>query len=148
MVLPSRKQNRLPEHLYREGGFFVTINVHQHKKVFGAVVGEEMVVNEYGKIVRECWRDLPNHYPNCELADFVVMPNHIHAILFLERGANRVVRNGFKPFPTKNYDLSEIIRWLKTFSSRKIHEMWFISFKRQKSFYDHIIRNEEDLQTI
>jgi len=110
MVLPSRKQNRLPKHLYREGGFFVTINVHQHQKVFGEVIGEEIVVNEYGKIVRECWRDLPNHYTNCELADFLVMPNHIHAILFLERGAEHVVRNGFKPFPTKNHDLSEIIR--------------------------------------
>jgi REP element-mobilizing transposase RayT len=55
MILASRKQNRLPKHLYREGGFFVTINVHHHEKVFGEVVGEEMVVNEYGKIVRECW---------------------------------------------------------------------------------------------
>ena len=38
MVILSRKQNRLPKHLYREGGFFVTINVHDHKKVFGEVV--------------------------------------------------------------------------------------------------------------
>jgi hypothetical protein len=54
MKLLSRKQNRLPIFLYREGCFFVTINVHEHKSVFGEVTGEEMKLNTYGKIVEEC----------------------------------------------------------------------------------------------
>ena len=143
----SRKLHRLPIHLYREGGFFVTINVHQHKKVFGEVVGEEMKLNTYGKIVQECRRDLPKHYICCILADFVIMPNHMHAILYIE-GQTSSVREGFKPSPTKQYGLSEILRWFKTFSSRNIHNSWLPSFKWQRSFYDHIIRNEEDLQNI
>ena len=135
----------MPIFLYREGCFFVTINVQDHKNVFGEVVWEEMKLNEYGKIVKACRHDLVNHYSNCSLADFVVMPNHVHALICIEKWSSSV-RNGLKPFPTKKHDLSEIMRWFKTFSSRKIHDAWLKSFKRQKSFYDHIIRNEEDLQ--
>ena len=54
MKLRSRKQNRLPIFLYREGCFFVTINVQHHENVFGEVVGEEMKLNEYGKIIESC----------------------------------------------------------------------------------------------
>jgi REP element-mobilizing transposase RayT len=55
-----------------------------------------------------------------------------------------------KPFPTKKYDLSEIIRGFKTFSSRKINEQRNNAnkFQWQKSFYDHIIRNEKSLNKI
>ena len=109
MKLLSRKQNRLPIFLYREGYFFVTINVHEHKNIFGEVIGEEMKLNTYGEIVKECRYDLPNHYTNCSLADFVIMPNHVHAILSVEK-TSATVRNGFKPFPTKKHDLSEIMR--------------------------------------
>ncbi len=149
ILLPSRKKNRLEMFLYKEWMFFVTMNTQNHEHIFGEVVGEEMKLNQYGKIVEECRNDLPNHYKNCELFDFIIMPNHIHVIIDIERNNGKIVRNGFKPFPTtKEHWLSEIIRWFKTFSSRKIHQSWLQSFKRQKSFYDHIIRNESDLQRI
>lgn len=140
-----RKKSRLEMFLYKEGCFFVTINVHNHACIFWEVVEEEMKLNEYGKIAKECRYDLPNHYKNCELADIIIMPNHIHAILYIEKINKDFVRNGLKPFPTTSHNLSEIIRWFKTFSSRKIHDIWLKNFKRQKSFYDHIIRNEQDL---
>ncbi len=142
-----RKKNRLELFLYKEGYFFVTINVQDHKCVFWDVVNEEMNLNAYGKIVEESRFDLPNHYENCELADIVIMPNHIHAILHIEK----VVGEGFKPSLTNNqkkHDLPEIIRWFKTFSSRRLHDIWCSGFKRQRSFYDHVIRNEEDLLRI
>ncbi|MBI4647589.1 MAG: transposase, partial [Bacteroidia bacterium] len=65
---------------------------------------------------------------------------------------NGFVRNGFKPFPTtnNNHGLSEIIRGFKTFSSRRINEKISvdINFRWQKSFHDHIIRNEKSLHDI
>ena len=80
--------------------FFVTMNTQNHEHIFGEVVGEEMKLNQYGKIVEECRNDLPNHYKNCELFDFIIMPNHIHVIIDIERNNGKIVRNGFKPFPT------------------------------------------------
>ncbi|MCD4797167.1 MAG: transposase, partial [Candidatus Cloacimonetes bacterium] len=52
-------------------------------------------------------------------------------------------RNGLTPFPT--YGLSEIIRGFKTFSSKNINQKSKHKFTWQKSFYDHIIRNDEEL---
>ena len=139
-----RKKNRLEMFLYKEWYFFVTINVQNHECVFWEVVGEEMKSNQYGKIVEECWYDLPNHYWNCELLDLIIMPNHLHAVIGVEGG----VGEGLKPSLTKKYWLSEMLRGFKTFSSRKLHEAWLTSFKRQRSFYDHVIRNEQDLLRI
>jgi len=78
MEKKSRKENRLPIFLYREGCFFITINVQHHEKVFGEVIGEEMKLNEYGKIVKECRSWLSKQYNYVGLGDFVVMPNHFH----------------------------------------------------------------------
>ncbi len=70
---------------------------------------------------------------------------------------NGHVGNGFKPFPTKNHGLSEFIRAFKTFSSRRINEKLSIrdglkpfptKFQWQKSFYDHVIRDDNDLTRI
>jgi REP element-mobilizing transposase RayT len=74
------------------------------------------------------------------------MPNHVHGIIVIDN--ENVVGNGLKPFPT--HGLSEIIRGFKTFSSRKINEEIEIDnkFQWQKSFYDHIIRDERSLDLI
>ena len=113
---------------------------------FGEIRNDEMVLNEWGKIVTLSWDDLPNHYKNIRLDQFIVMPNHMHGIVIIDN-----VGNGLKPFPTsRNHGLSEIIRGLKTFSSRKINEKIGNGekFQWQKSFYDHIIRKETDLNRI
>ena len=110
-----------------------------------------MVLNKYGHIIENCYLDLINHYPNCLLDEFVIMPNHFHGIIIIQNTNQPVidlsVGNGLKPFPTR-YSLSEIIRGFKTFSSRKIHELGLNSFIWQKSFYDNIIRNKYSLYYI
>lgn len=168
----GRKLNRLKGYDYsRNGWYFVTICAKERECLFGNIVvgtgfkpvptlrtgfkpvptsvptfgRPEMVLNETGKIVVECWQDLPNHYPNCRLDEFVVMPNHLHGIVVIDCDS-ATVGTGFKPVPTTaTVTLSEIIRGLKTFSARKINEIrqtpglpvW------QRSFHDHIIRNEK-----
>jgi len=94
---------------------------------------------------------LPHHYPHVALDAFVIMPNHIHGIIVLADPT--VVGAGFKPAPTmvnKRHRLTEIIRAFKTFSSRRINEshgtpgrpVW------QRSYYEHVIRNENDLDEV
>ena len=142
--MKERKLMRLEGYDYsRSGYYFVTICTHQREEWFGQVESGEMILNQYGEIVNHGWNDLPNHYLNCLLDTFVIMPNHIHGIIVID-SKNRV-GNGLKPFPT--YGLSEIMRGFKTFSSRRINEMIKegSKFQWQKSFYDHVIRNERSL---
>ena len=147
-MIQARKKNRLEKFLYSNWYFIVTINSHNHIKYFWEVISDEMVLNKYWKIVEECWLDLMNHYKNISLDEYVIMPNHFHGIVIIDNIFD-TVGNGFKPFLTKKQHwLSEIIRWFKTFSSLKLHQSWLTNFSRQKSFYDHIIRNEQDLQRI
>ena len=147
-----RKPNRLKGHDYSQNGYyyFVTICVKDRVDCFGAVKNGKMVVNTNGKIVSDCWDDLPTHYPHVELDEFIVMPNHVHAIIFMT-DRKVVVGDGFKPSPTTSktsHGLPEIIRGFKTFSSRKINTTTDIRFQWQRSYYDSIIRGNESLERI
>jgi len=76
---------RLQTYDYAQAGdYFVTLCTHRHKCVFGEVRGEEMHINEIGKILQRCWEEIPRHFPNVELDAFVVMPNHIHGIIVIK----------------------------------------------------------------
>ena len=139
-----RRSIRLREYDYSQAGaYFVTICTKDRESIFGEIAGGEMRLNSFGKMVQTCWLDLPRHYPHVELDAFVIMPNHIHGIVVLT-----YVGAGLKPAPT--HGLSEIIRGLKTFSSRRINDsrntvgtpLW------QRNYYEHIIRNETDLDNI
>ncbi len=66
---------------YRNGWFFVTCQVARNKSIFGAIVGEQCVLNDFGRKVEAYWRELPAKYPELELDEFVLMPNHFHAIV-------------------------------------------------------------------
>jgi len=145
----ERKRIRLKNYDYSQDGYyFVTICAENREEWFGKVEKGEMILNQYGKIANQCWDDLPNHYLNCSLDSFVVMMNHIHGIIVILNKDVTIVGNGLKPFPT--HGLSEMIPGFKTFSSRKINEEIKNDnkFQWQKSFYDHVIRNETELYRI
>jgi REP element-mobilizing transposase RayT len=66
---------------YRSGWWSVSIQVAKNKSIFGAIVGDKAVLNALGRAVDAYWRELPAKYPELELFEFVVMPNHFHALL-------------------------------------------------------------------
>ena len=143
----KREPNRLRDYDYSQDGYyFITVCTRDRREFFGNIREAKVDLNRYGEIVNQCWRDLPRHYPNCSLDSFVIMPNHVHGIIVIDNG--NVVGNGLKPFPTQG--LSEMIRGFKTFSSRKMNEEIKIDnkFQWQKSFYDHIIRNDKSLENL
>ena len=151
----NRKLTRLRGYDYSQDGYyFITVCVKNRLVVFGKINNGEMVGNKFADVVRECWLDLPNHYPNCVLHAFMVMPNHIHGIIQIDND-KLTVGNGLKPFPEsspnpapRKHGLSEMVRALKSFSSRRINEIAGFRFQWQKSFYDHIIRDEESFVKI
>jgi REP element-mobilizing transposase RayT len=77
-----RRSIRLQEYDYSQAGlYFVTICVQNRECLFGNIADGEMRLNEIGEIARNCWMEIPQHYPDTQLYDFVVMPNHIHGII-------------------------------------------------------------------
>lgn len=97
-------------------------------------------LSDYGKIVSDCWFDLPNHYSNIILDEFVIMPNHVHGIIIIQNNADR----------PKQHGLSEFMRAFKSFSTRRINEICTTGKVEiwQPRFYDHIIRSEHDRNRI
>ena len=75
------KSLRNPNINYRAGWWAVTVQVAKNKSLLGAIVGKTVVLNALGRAVEAYWRALPAKYPGLELFDFVVMPNHFHALL-------------------------------------------------------------------
>lgn len=79
-----RRTIRLPEFDYRQvGAYFITVCVYQRDMLFGEIIDDEMILNEYGHIVLDEWMETAIIRPGIFLDEFIVMPNHFHAIIFL-----------------------------------------------------------------
>jgi REP element-mobilizing transposase RayT len=73
-------------HDYSSGGkYFITICTRGMIPSFGTISGTKMVLSPAGQIANETWLDLPKHFPNVTLDEFIVMPNHIHGIIIIAR---------------------------------------------------------------
>ena len=122
-----------------------------------------MVLNEYGLMVQKRWLWLKEHYEYVDLDEFIVMPNHFHGVLIITKdnvGVGRDLpdqndrkRNRTSPDlslhkSVKIKPLSELIGVFKTTSSKLIHRTGLPNFSWQRSYYDHIIRNEKSLDNI
>jgi len=158
---PDRKSNRLKNYDYSQDGYyFVTICTQNREHFFGEIRNAEMQLNEYGKIAKKCWLEIPNHFPNILLDEFIIMPNHVHGILIIENNlienTNNVGNKNFcsLPWQTKfSKSLSSVIRGFKIgvtkyYREKTVRNNNHCSLSKkiwQKSFYDHIIRNEESL---
>ena len=59
--------------------------------LYGHIIDGEMILNDMGKMVKEVWIAIPKHFPNVELGEFVIMPNHIHGIISITVGARHAV---------------------------------------------------------
>jgi REP element-mobilizing transposase RayT len=133
---------RLQSRNYDEGGpYFVTICVAQRRCVFGEIARGEMRLSRLGALVNQCWHDLPNHHDGVEIDEFVVMPNHVHGILWLPHKdvrENRPRPNGFRS-PAAG-TLGSIVRSVKSAVTKRANEHDF-RFAWQPRFWDHVIHD-------
>jgi REP element-mobilizing transposase RayT len=136
---------RLGDYDYsQEGIYFVTICTQDHKHFFGKIENGKMVLNEIGKIAEKEWLHTENMRKDVRLGTFVIMPNHIHGLICI---LDPVGAHCNAPLqPTQN-NLSWIIRGFKSTTTKKIRKI-FPKFKWQRSFYDHIVRSDDDLEKI
>ena len=128
----SRRSLRLKGYDYsRDGYYFLTICVKNRRCVLGQVVGADVLIgpqvrlSPLGKTVHEVLQRMP------QVEKFVIMPNHLHLIVCLESGPMGTSA------PTGG--IPDLVRYLKRQVTRSCGEpIW------QRSYYDHIIRDEED----
>ena len=136
--LPQRKKNRLEDFDYSApGAYFITICTQDRKNLLGKVVGggaydaPQMHLSEKGKIVEKYIRS-GDRVRNVTVDKFIIMPNHIHMILFVEGGPSRA------PAPT-NAEIPHFVSTFKRFVNRDVGGNIF-----QRSYHDHVIRGEAD----
>ena len=130
MAYYSRKSARIPNFNYASYHYyFVTICTHNRRCIFG----DPGFLNIMGKIAQEQIIDIPNHYEKVSVDHFVVMPNHIHMIIKLE---------------SDQYNLNQIIAQYKSGVTRKIRESFSDISVWQRSYHDHVIRNQREYEKI
>jgi putative transposase len=91
--IPNRHSIRLKGYDYSQAGlYFITLCCQDRLPLFGQIVRgnnapAQMILNNAGHIADKCWLEIPMHYPNVILHEYVIMPNHIHGIIEIV-GAN------------------------------------------------------------
>ena len=144
-----RKQIRLPGSVYEAGWYFVTVCTKDREELLSVIkqnVGADDSVRPYGtsaevsiclteigKIVEECLLLLNSKQEGIYLDKYVIMPNHIHAVVQLEGGVGGQSRP----------PLQRVMQRFKSVTTRRCwplgcNVIW------QRSFYDHVIRNEQE----
>jgi len=158
---------RLPGHDYSSpGAYFITICTHNRQFLFGNIVDGEIMLNKFGELVKTEWQKTGIIRPNIVIDAFVIMPNHLHGILIindefcygrdtLQRvstiGRKTNENNQIEQFgkPTKN-SIPTIVRLFKSTTTKQINQIrqtpgipvW------QRNYYEHIIRDTDDLSRI
>ncbi len=147
------------------GAYFITICTQDRKHYFGEIRNNKMVLSHAGIIADLLWHQIPMHHDNVELGDFVVMPNHIHGILIIDKQNNidntvmdNIVETGhalsLSPIPGsqrfqnigKN-TISSIVGSYKSAVTKNANRLGY-PHQWQKLFYDNIIRSNNDYQRI
>lgn len=140
------------------GAYFVTICTKNRECLFGDIEQGQMILNEAGNVVKIWWSEMKNKFRNVELDEFIIMPNHFHGIVFIETDFVGAIhesplhgesRHEYQKQRRKML-LPKFIGWFKMNSAKQINQfrntpdipVW------QRNYYEHIIRNENDLDKI
>ncbi len=148
-----RRSIRWAGYDYRNAGaYFVTICTHNKRPIFGCSENETIRLHPYGQIVAEEWQRTFELRPNCEMDDWIVMPNHVHAIVRINQvAAFPPPAAAFaQPIPTS---LSTLIGAFKSAATRRINKhraarSWSPVQIWQRGFHERVIRSEPELLAI
>ena len=138
---PKRKINRLKSWNYsNNGGYFITICTNNRKHILSKIcVGDGFPVPQLtktGQIVDDYIKNINLKYSCVTVSEYVIMPNHIHLLLLIDNNGTG------NPSPT----VGNIIGWFKYNTTKSVNEKYKTAGNKlwQRSYYDHIIRDEKD----
>ena len=143
--LPKRKSPRLKSFDYSTtGAYFITICTQNRKNILSTIVGEGSPLpklSHYGEIANLWIQKLPEKYHEISVDCYVIMPNHIHLLLSVMKDDGRG-----DPSPT----VDTAMGWLKYQITKEINKLRGTPGEKllQRSFFDHIIRNQDDYYEI
>ena len=173
--LPTRKGVRLREFDYgKHGAYFITVCTQGRKPILSEItqdnvtgtgytpnktVGGDVLdapqikLSKFGEIAEKHLKQLSNFYDNISVEHYVIMPNHIHFILFVENiesvlnniemNENGASRTSPPTRPKQHSSVSSFVSTFKRFCNKEYGcNVW------QRSFYDHIIRNQRDYDEV
>jgi putative transposase len=160
-----RHSIRLPGYDYTQpGAYFVTMVTHGRALLFGEIVDGEMWLNDAGRIAEQCWWDIPAHFPHVALDAFVMMPNHVHGVLWIvdDPAVADVIGVGAKNFsplrpPPSDTDqrprgtsktIGSVVRGFKIGVTKWFRQNTHIYTIWQRNYYEHIIRTNEELARV
>lgn len=160
--LPNRRSIRLKGYDYSlAGAYFITICTHNRQYLFGEIENGEMKLNEMGQIAHDQWLQIPDRFPNIELGPFSFLPNHLHAILNI---LEPTVGAGLAParasgqpqglsLQTQIPALGDVIGAYKSLVVHECLKIYksqnkFLGKLWQRSYYEHIIRDQKSFETI
>lgn len=172
--LHKRQSIRLRGYDYSGSGFyFITICCYQRECLFGNIIDSQMILNNFGELVKEEWLKSAEIRKEIQLGEFVIMPNHFHGIVIIDQEINRQIvdndnyvntngvgANGRSPLQEirsstqkismKPKSLSSLIAGFKSATTKKINIIRDTPKNPvwQRNYYDHIIRNDESLERI
>ena len=157
MELPKRKSPRAEWYDYAGGTYFVTVVTHNRQNYFGLITNGAISLSALGKCLDDELKNIHQHYRYATLLNHVVMPNHFHAIIYIEED---LLLKSLKSMPevakatstlekahlSKSW-LSTVVGGLKSHITR-IANNHGITFSWQRRFHDHIIRWSADYNLI
>src|SRR5947209_14086420 len=123
--LPYRRSVRLKGWIYRDGIFFITICTRETRCTLGQVENDRIVLSPLGEIVQNEWLRSNVLRPGLVIDDYVIMPNHMHALVYVPAALGSFVR-GFKGAVTRSAG----------------HPVW------QRNYHEHIVRGQRRLKTL
>lgn len=145
-----RNSLRHANHSYTQpGAYFITICAHKGISVFGRVVNDSMELNVLGRIAHQAWLDLPGRHAHISVDPFVIMPNHVHALIWVQADVSEgsTAREYSKPVAGS---ISTLINAYKGAVTKMANNANLMSGSSlwQRSFYDRIVRSERELANV
>lgn len=142
----------------RNGAYFITICTKNRKHFFGEIRDGIMNLSDAGKLADKFWLEIPDHFPGVFLDAHVVMPNHVHGILIIDKmdgGGNgncgpAIVVGNRTAMASQRWKPQSVGVIINQYKRKCTIDVWKINpdFAWQPRFHDHIIRNEQEFQRI
>ncbi|MBT3278945.1 MAG: hypothetical protein HN909_05780 [Phycisphaerales bacterium] len=135
----------------RAGAYFITLCAENRKSIFGQIRQETMQLYPLGHAAVQCWETIPSHFPHVRLDSFVVMPNHLHGILFLDDSCQEppLPPNVPPVWPpetkTPSRTIGSIVRGFKIGVTKWAKQHTSIQAIWQRDYFDRVLRDQEEL---
>ena len=153
-----RRSIRLPHYDYsRSGAYFITICVQERLCLFGEVQNEQICLSPAGRMIQDAWDALPERFPFVTTDAFIVMPNHVHGIVWLNNdGLARCTEvSPRRPMGTEEASLGRIVQGFKSLTTNQYingvkQQGWprFNGRVWQSNYFEHVIRDDDSLAAI